>query len=318
MTERLPLIRGPVAATAATGRMDASAARGHQRRSRGFVLGMLTPMFVLLAAFTLFPFVSVIGYAFTKNDLTKPFDHGFAGLSNFAAALTDAGLVYSVLFTALLVAVAVAIEFVVGFVIATLLWRPMRGGRVYLAMLILPFAATPVASYLAWRLMLNPDGGELNAILGAVGLPTLAWTSDPTMAVVSIILVDVWQWSPFITLVMLAGLQALPGELFEAAAIDGAGVVQRIRNIALPMLKPLIAFVVTFRAIDAVRTFDSIWIITNGGPGSATESLVVRIYREAFTNLSIGEAAALGLIFLIVLTVLGRLFAAPALQRLEH
>jgi multiple sugar transport system permease protein len=100
--------------------------------------------------------------------------------------------------------------------------------------------------------------------------------------------------------------------------MDGAGALKRLLHIAVPMLRPLIAFVITFRAIDAVRTFDSIWIITNGGPGAATETLVVRIYREAFTNLNIGEASALGLLILVALTVLGRLFAAPALRRLEH
>lgn len=279
---------------------------------------MLAPMMVLLAAFTLYPFVSVVVYSLQRKDLARPFDSGFAGLSNFAAALTADGLLHSLLLTVLLVLVTVAVEFVLGFIVATLLWRPLPGSRVYLSLLILPFAATPVAAYLAWRLMLSPDGGQLNTLLAALGLPTPGWTSDPDLATVSIMAVDVWQWTPFVTLIMLAGLQALPNETFEAAAMDGAGVLKRLRHVALPMLRPLIAFVITFRAIDAVRTFDSIWIITNGGPGSATETLVVRTYREAFTNLNIGEASALGLLILVILTVLGRLFAAPALRRLEH
>lgn len=282
-----------------------------------FVLGMLLPMIVLLAAFTLYPFVSVFAYSLRQMDLTTPEQSGLAGLANFAAALAEPGLAHAILLTVLLVVVTVSVEFVLGFLTATVLLRPLLGSRLYLSLLVLPFGATPVAAYLAWRLMLNPDGGQINPVLQAAGLPTFAWTSDPLLSVIAIILVDVWQWTPFITLVMLAGLRALPAETFEAASLDGASGWQRIRSIALPMLKPLIAFVVTFRAIDAVRTFDSIWIITQGGPGTATETLTVRIYRTAFINLDIGQASALGLVVLIVLVVLGKLFAAPALQKLE-
>ncbi|MFV0253286.1 MAG: carbohydrate ABC transporter permease [Beutenbergiaceae bacterium] len=291
---------------------------GTRRRSgRVFVLAMLLPMFVLLAAFTLYPFVSVLVYSLREMDLTSPSRDGFAGLSNFVGAMSASGLLNSVVITIVLVVTVVIVEFITGFFVATMLWRPLPGSRIYLSLLVLPFAATPVAAYLAWRLMLNPDGGQVNTLLSAVGLPEQAWTSDPTLALVSIMAVDIWQWSPFVTLIMVAGLQSLPSEPFEAAALDGAGAWQRVRLVALPLLKPLIAFVVTFRAIDAARTFDSIWIITQGGPGSATETLTVRIYREAFTNLDIGQASALGLLLLIGLIVLGRTFAAPTLQRLE-
>lgn len=287
-----------------------------QRKSK-FVLFMLLPMIVLLAAFTLYPFVSVLIYSFQKRDLTNPAESGFAGLENFAGVLSSSGVSYSLWLTILLVVVTVLVEFVLGVLAAALLWRPLPASRLTLSLLVMPFAATPVAAYLAWRLMLNPDGGQINTALEAIGLPALSWTSEPALAVVSIILVDVWQWTPFVTLIMVAGLQSLPSETFEAASLDGASAWQRTVRVALPMLKPLIAFVITFRAIDAVRTFDLIWLITQGGPGSATESLTVRIYREAFTNLDIGQASALGLLVLILIMVLGRVFAAPALRRLE-
>src|SRR5690606_6673075 len=116
----------------------------------------------------------------------------------------------------------------------------------FLSLLVLPFAATPVASYLAWRLMLSPDGGQINALFELIGLPAVQWTSEPALALVSIIIVDVWQWTPFVTLVMVAGLQSLPGEVFEAASLDGASGTQRLMQIAMPMLRPLIGFVLTF------------------------------------------------------------------------
>lgn len=313
----------PVADRSRPGRPTAGPAQSpagpvaQQRRSRGFIPAMLAPMTVLLAAFTLYPFVSVLWESLHRNDLTRPNDNGFAGLSNFQSALTAPGVPTAVALTAALVLFAVVLEFALGLLAASLLWRAVRGSRFYLSMLVLPFGATPVAAYLAWRLMLNPDGGQVNALLGALGLPTPGWTSEPWLARVAILTVDVWQWTPFITLVMLAGLKALPDEIFEAASLDGANAFQRLIRLAVPMLKPLIAFVVTFRAIDAVRTFDSIWIITGGGPGSATETLTVSIYRSAFNNLQIGQAAALGLLLMIVLIFLGKRFAAPALQRLE-
>ncbi len=293
--------------------------RPDDRRSRRlFLIGMLAPMTVLLLAFTVYPFVSVLVNSLRHNNLTRPDEQGFAGLTNFANTVQEPGLLRALLLTVGMVLVAVVAEFALGTLAASLLWRPLRGSRLYLALLVLPFGATPVAAYLSWRLMLNPDGGQINAALAAVGLPTPGWTSEPMLAVVALVVVDIWQWAPFITLVMLAGLKSLPDETFEAAALDGASALQRLVRIALPMLKPLVAFVVTIRAIDAVRTFDSIWIITGGGPGAATETLVVRIYRTAFNDLHIGEASALGLLLLVVLFIVGKRFAAPALQRLEH
>ena len=288
---------------------------GDNGPGRWFTTLMLAPMVLLLAAFTVYPFLSVLWFSLTKQDLTQPDASGFTGLDNFSAALSTPGLVRSVVLTVVLVVVVVTLEFGLGVLAAAMLWQPIRGSRAYLSLLILPFAATPVAAYLAWRLILSPDGGQLNTLLDALGLPTPAWTSDPILAAVSIMAVDVWQWTPFVILILVAGLQGLPADVSEAAALDGANLAQRLRHVALPMLKPLIVFIVTFRAIDAVRTFDSIWIITAGGPGSATEILTVRIYREAFINLSIGEASALGLLLLIVLIVLGKWLAAPALQR---
>lgn len=288
------------------------------RGRRLFLVGMLAPMTALLLAFTVYPFVSVLVGSLRHNDLTRPDQQGFAGLGNFANALQEPGLLRAFLLTVGMVVVAVAVEFALGTLAASLLWRPLFGSRLYLALLVLPFGATPVAAYLSWRLMLNPDGGQVNATLAALGLPTPGWTSEPMLAVVALVVVDIWQWAPFVTLIMLAGLKSLPEETFEAGALDGANAFQRLVRLALPMLKPLVAFVVTIRAIDAVRTFDSIWIITGGGPGDATETLVVRIYRTAFNDLHIGEASALGLLLLVVLFLVGKRFAAPALQRLEH
>lgn len=178
---------------------------GHAPSGKRFLIAMLAPMTLLLLMFTVYPFVSVLWGALHRSDLTRPDDDTFTGAANFLTVLESPGLLTAVLLTAGLVVCAVALEFALGLTAASLLARTVRGSRFYLAMLVLPFGATPLAAYLAWRLMLNPDGGQVNTLLAALGLPAPNWTSEPWLARLAILVVDVWQWTPFITLVMLAG-----------------------------------------------------------------------------------------------------------------
>jgi multiple sugar transport system permease protein len=279
---------------------------------------MMAPMIAVLLAFTVYPFLAILWFSTHAYDLTQPDQTGFVGLENFRDALATPGFAHSAVITGLFVAVTVGIQFPLGFGVAALLWRPLRGARFYIAMLALPFAATPIATYLGWRLMLNPGGGQFNVLLQSLGLPQLPWTSSPELAFVSLMLVDIWTWTPFVALVMLAGFYALPDAPFEAAAIDGAGFFKSVMLIAFPILRPLAAFVIMFRVIDAFRAFDVIWIITGGGPGDATETLTVRTYRAAFLDLDIGVASALSLVLLVSLVLLGRLLFVRIMEVMER
>ena len=138
------------------------------------------------------------------------------------------------------------------------------------------------------------------------GLPTLDWTASPQLALPSLIIVDIWQWTPFVVLILLAGLVALPNEPFEAAAVEGAGYWTSIWHVALPMLRPLIMVVILFRGIDLFRAFDTIWVITGGGPGDASETLNMLLYRLGFQNLNFGRASALALIMLAIVLIATR------------
>jgi multiple sugar transport system permease protein len=261
---------------------------------------MLAPMVVVLAGLTVYPFLMNLWYSIRAVDLTQPFRQGFVGARNFEAVIFHSGFGKSLVLTAVFVVIALALELAIGFLVALALWRPLRGSRIFTTILILPFGLTPVALALAWRLLFNPSGGGINVLLVTVGLPPLDWTASQDLALPSLVIVDIWQWTPFVVLILLAGLVALPNETLEAAAMEGAGFWRSVFQVALPLLRPLILVVVLFRGIDLFRTFDTFWVITAGGPGNATETLNILLYRIAFQNLNFGRAAALALIMLVI------------------
>jgi multiple sugar transport system permease protein len=274
--------------------------RGTGRHAR---TAMLAPMIATLALLTLYPFFANVWYSVRAMDLTQPFKTGFVGLRNFEIMVFSAGFVKSLTLTVVFVVVALVLELVIGFLVALALWRPLKGSRIFTTILILPFGLTPVALALAWRLLFNPSGGGINVLMASLGLPPLDWTASQELALPSLIIVDIWQWTPFVILILLAGLVALPKEAFEAAAVEGAGFWRSVYHVALPLLRPLILVIVLFRGIDLFRTFDTFWVITAGGPGNATETLNILLYRTAFQNLNFGRAAALALVMLVIVIV---------------
>ncbi|HAN94245.1 MAG TPA: sugar ABC transporter permease, partial [Firmicutes bacterium] len=182
-------------------------------------------------------------------------------------------------------------------VIALILNRDMRGKNVIKTLFLLPMVATPVAVGMVWLLMYEPSIGVINYFLRMLGLPQGLWLASPAQALGSLILVDVWQWTPMITLIVLAGLAALPSEPYEAALVDGASTLQSIRLITLPLLQPTILAAMTLRAIDAFKTYDIIYTMTQGGPGYATETLNIYSFVLGFQYFQMGKASALLIIF---------------------
>lgn len=225
----------------------------------------------------------------------------FVGADNFVRLLTDdprfwAALGRTLVFTVL----AVSIETVLGVAIAVMLHRQFAGRGMVRSLFLLPMIATPVAVALVWRLMFQPELGVLNDMLRAVGLSPSTWVADQSIALLCLVLVDVWEWTSLISLVTLAGLTALPSEPMEAAVVDGASAWQRFWHVTLPMVRPVVVVTVVFRLIEALKTFDPIVVITQGGPGFATETLNLYIYNTAFQYQQLGYAAALLLVFFLI------------------
>jgi multiple sugar transport system permease protein len=186
----------------------------------------------------------------------------------------------------------------------------LRGRIFFRAALLVPMMLPPVVVGVVWRLMLNPNFGAINGTLKGAGLDSLAlaWTASPKLALFSVIMVDVWQWTPFMFLVLLAGLQATPQEPYEAALVDGSSAWQTFQFVTLPLLKPAILIALLLRTMDLLRVFDQIFILTEGGPGFATETISLYIYRAAFRFSDFGYAAAMSFVLLILTNIISLLY----------
>lgn len=261
----------------------------------------MAPALILLVALSLYPTIFSL-----KVSLTSP-SGGFTPahfVRLFGDRLFGAALWQTVLYTL----VALTLELALGLALALLIDSLAHGRSVFRAGLLTPMLLPPVVAAVIWRLVYNPQFGVLNASLRAAGIDAggLAWTSSESTALASVILVDVWEWTPFMFLLLSAGLQSLPHEPFEAARIDGASSWRIVRDLTLPLLKPTITVAVLLRAMDLVRIFDQIWILTQGGPGYATETVSLYIYRTAFRFFNFGYAAAMSFALLILTTVFAR------------
>lgn len=266
--------------------------------------GLLAPALTLLLAMTIVPTLYLVYYSLRHEDLLGPGSH-FVGLANFVRVLRDADIRWSFVATALFVVLAVGIELALGLILALLLSRRVRESNLLTALFMLPLGIAPVVSALVFRVLLDPAYGWIDYYLQLWGLiaQPIDWLGDPTNAWIAVVALDVWQWTPFVALILLAGLQAVPPEPKEAAMMDGAGPLRLFWHIMLPFLQPFIAIALVFRAIEACKTFGSVQVLTAGGPGSSTELVNLDLYRLALQDFDVGTAAALGFCFLIVLSV---------------
>ena len=260
----------------------------------------VTPTVVLLLALTIYPLVYSV-----KVSLTGP--AGFS-LANYTRLVQDQLFLQALAQTLLYTVVALAIEFVLGLALALLIDSLGRGRALFRAGLLAPMLLPPVVVAVIWRLIYNPQFGALNGTLGIFGIHTsaLTWTSGEGGALASVILVDVWEWTPFLFLLLSAGLQTLPQEPLEAARMDGASPWQVVRDIVLPLLKPVMTLAILLRTMDLLRIFDQIFILTQGGPGFATETVSLYIYRTAFRFFNFGYAAAMSFLGLGLTIVFAR------------
>lgn len=224
----------------------------------------------------------------------------FIGFENFTTLAGDSRFWAAVRRTFYFTLMAVTVETILGVAIAVLLDREFFGKGVIRTIFLFPMIATPVAIALVWRLMYEPNLGILNDMLSSVGLPTSTWVADSDLVLPALALVDVWEWTPLITLITLAGLSALPTDPFEAAAVDGASRSQTFWHLTLPMLRPVIVVAVAFRLIDALKTFDIIFVITQGGPGFASETLNLYAYAQSFQYQNLGYSASLLIVFFTI------------------
>jgi sorbitol/mannitol transport system permease protein len=264
----------------------------------------LLPALIFAIIVTQLPFLVTLVISTLNWNILRPGERSFAGLSNYVTVFTDARLRAAVVNTITLTVSVVLLSVVLGLILAVLLDRRFPGRGVARTLLIAPFLVMPVAAALLWKhAIYNPTYGLLNGILNAVARlfggqgPTIDWVS--TFPMTAVVIALVWQWTPFMMLILLAGLQSQPGDVLEAAKVDGANGVQTFRYMTLPHLRQYLELGVLLGAVYIVQTFDHIFTITQGGPGSATTNLPYEIYLTTFRKYEYGEASAAGVVVVI-------------------
>lgn len=281
------------------------------RRRRGASRGLSrTVLLYTLPALAVYAFVVIIPtaqgsiYAFTDWNGLDP-DYSFVGLDNVAKVLADPQAMRALMNTLVIAVCFTVIQNVLGLALAVAVNSKIKTRNVLKVLLFAPAVMTPVVVGYLWQYMLSPNG-PINSALRAVGLDSLAltWLGDPTLALGSIIFVLVWQLAGYSMVIFLAGLQSVPEELVEAAAVDGAGPVRRFFHVVLPMLGPAITINLMLSMIGSLKIFDHVWALTGGGPGGLTNTLTTLMFREAFTYGSFGKAVALGLVLLVIVLVI--------------
>ena len=303
----------PATATtgAATGTASGDLGRVLAQREHRFAAALLAPAFLALLATTTFPLIFLIWTSAFRMDLAMPFADGFIGFENYRALLTDDRFWSSLLVSLVYTGATVVLQVALGLALALLVMDMKRGQGWFRVVAILPVVLSPAIVGMIWRtFMLAPDFGIVDYLAINAGIGSRNWLGDPLLAMISVIVIHTWQWTPFAFMVLLASLASLPEDIYEAARLDRATAWQRFRRITLPLLRPAIVMVVIMRTMVALTAFAAIFTVTGGGPGTATEILNLYAYRKSFTELSIGYGSALAVALLIVtLLISGILFA---------
>ncbi|BBI32148.1 carbohydrate ABC transporter permease [Cohnella abietis] len=269
------------------------------------LLLLIAPAFIILLVLSMGPLMHSIYTGMFSSNLAKS-TKTFVGFGNYKEIMQDTYFWNAFFNTLYQVFGTVGIQLLVGMGIALLLARTFKGVKILRSLYLLPMMTTPIVVGLVWRMLYNPELGLINYYLDKIGISGPNWLGDPSWAMPSIILADVWLSTPFLTMILLAGLQTLPTEPYESAELDGANRFQTFWYITMPLLKPYIYMAILFRLMDAIKRFDTIYIMTGGGPGNKTETLNIYVYHQAFEFLKTGYAAALSnvmLVFILVISI---------------
>ena len=267
------------------------------------------PALIMMAIIVAFPIGYNLVLSLHRWNLAGGGGIEFIGFQNYRMLVGDERFWNSLRVTALFTIGALSGQVVIGTALALFFHRRFRGKAIVKAIFLFPIAATPVAVSLIWAMMYNYDLGIINHMLTQLGLPRSLWLASPTTVIPALIVTDVWQWTPLILLIVLASLESLPNEPFESARVDGATPLQILRFLTLPMVRPAIIAATMIRSIDAIKTFDLIYVMTQGGPNVASENLNIYIFQKGFAYFRMGEASTLAVVLFTLVLVFNLILA---------
>lgn len=275
------------------------------------------PALLIVLIISIFPLIYSLTTSFMSLRLVPPMPARFVGFGNYAELLQNPRFWNVAKTTSIIAFISVALQYVIGFSVALALSRRVPGEGLFRVTFLLPMLVAPVAVALVARQVLNPTMGPLNELMTFFGFPNLPFLTQTSWALGAIIVVEVWQWTPFVILMMLAGLQTLPDDVYEAASLENASPWQQFWGITFPMMLPISVAVVFIRLIESYKIIDTVFVMTGGGPGISTETLTLFAYQEGFKKFNLGYTSALSFLFLIVITVIGLVYLAILKPYLE-
>ena len=279
---------------------------GHNYARRYWLF--ILPAGIVVAAVIVFPWVFTLFMSLQDYRVGSPMS--FAGLNNYTRMLSDDRFLWSIARTLYFTVLAVICPTVIGVAAAVCFNKRFVMRGLARTIFILPMMATPVAVALVWTMMFHPQLGVLNYLLTEMGLPPSTWIYDSSTVIPTLVMVETWQWTPLIMLIVLGGLASLPQDPYEAAELDGASGWQCFRHITLPLVWPFIMVALVLRAVDALKAFDTIFVITGGGPGTSSETLNLYLYQQAFSYYDIGYASAIVVVFFVLVMLVTLLLMA--------
>lgn len=273
--------------------------------SRKTLLLFFLPGAIFMGAFLVYPIIKMFIDSFFKIEMLG--DRQFVGIDNYRKAIMEGGFVKQLKNTILYICIAVSAETVIGLLFALFFELNYKGNRVVRSLMMAPLMIAPLVAGLTWKLMLSSNFGIVNEILTRVGIlknsEQILWLADEKWSLIACCIADIWLTTPFMMLMALAGLQGLDSSVVEASKIDGAGMLEQIFMVKLPMIKPVILTALSIRIIDAARTFDIIWAMTEGGPNNSSETISIIIYKTLTRYNDTGYASVMAVIFIVVLIV---------------
>ena len=289
-----------------------------------FAAVLLTPAVITMAVVTGYPLIQAFLISLRSWDLTRPeLGHPFIGLGNYQNVLDDPAFWQSAGVTITFVVLAVTLEIVLGLAIALMLNRPFVGRRWVRMLALLPWAVPSVVNAIMWKWILNPTFGSLNGLLYEIGILETArdyviWLGEPDLALIMVVIADVWKETPFIMLLFLAALQAIPSDLYEAAKVDGARRWSTLFRITLPLIRPTLFIAVALRTIWALKSFDLIYALTSGGPSGSTSVLGHYTYIKSFISLDLGHGSAVAYIMTVLVFILVLVYQRGLYREVEY
>lgn len=278
--------------------------------SKKTLLLFFLPGAVFMGAFLIYPIITMVIDSFYKIDIMG--ERAFIGLDNYMKAFTAGGFLKQLRNTLVYIAVAVVFETIFGMLFALLFELDYKGSKIIRSFMMSPLMIAPLVAGLIWKLMMSSSFGIVNELLTRIGILSsssdILWLADTRWSLIACCIADIWLTTPFMMLMILAGLQGLDSSMVEAARIDGAGILQQIFYIKMPMIKPVLLTALSVRIIDAARTFDIIWAMTEGGPNSSSETISIIIYKTLTRYNNTGYASAMAVLFIIVLVIFTLVF----------